>query len=219
MKWRRGPGLIIGLVSMFTITGWHLCDPPRIDGAVLQNDSIVDSSPVAILPGFAANERAAAWLTATCDGNLTAVQVLWMSTTGGSGQTLGDSITISAAGSFPDPGNQLIKLVAPELNDGFFNEFTVVPPVPMITGATVVVDFRFFEAPPLSGPSLVTDIDGCQASKNGLFAIPPSFWFDACGFGLSGDFAIRAVLDCPEIVFKDGFESGDTTAWSSQIPQ
>ena len=218
MKWRRGPGLIVGLVSMLTIGGWHLCDPPRSDGAVLQNDSIVDSSEVAIQAGFVANERAAAWLTATCDGNLTAVQVLWMSTTGGSGQTLGDSITISEAGTFPNPGNQLAKLVAPALNDGFFNEFPVVPPIPMTTGSTVVVDFRFFEAPPLSGPSLVTDIDGCQAARNGLYAIPPSLWFDACSFGIGGDFAIRAVLDCPEILFKDGFESGDTTAWSTQVP-
>ena len=141
-----------------------------------------------------------------------------MSVTGGSGQTLGDSITISEFGAFPTPGSQLAKLPAPALNDGFFNEYPVVPPIPVMTGETLVVDFRFFEAPPVTGPSLVTDIDGCQAVKNGLYAIPPGFWFDACALGVGGDFAIRAVVDCPEILFKDGFESGDTAAWSSQIP-
>lgn len=218
MRQRRGIRPSVGLRSLLAILACLWTGSVRLDAAVLKNDSIEDFSNVTIQAGFVANERAAAWLTPTCEGNLTAVQVLWMSVTGGSGQTLGDSITISELGAFPTPGPQLATLPAPALNDGFFNEYPVVPPIPVMTGETLVVDFRFFEAPPVTGPSLVTDIDGCQAVKNGIYAIPPGFWFDACALGVGGDFAIRAVVDCPEILFKDGFESGDTAAWSSQIP-
>ncbi len=218
MKRRIAFRLTVGLISALLLLGLHLVDPGLLDAAVLRNDSVEDFDQVTIQAGFVANERASAWLTSTCDGNLTAVRILWLSVTGGSGQTLGDSITISEAGSFPEPGTQLAQLVAPALNDGFFNELPVVPATPISTGETVVVDFRFFDAPPLSGPSIVTDIDGCQDSKNGIFAIPPSLWLDACLLGVSGDFAIRAVLDCAEIIFEDGFESGDTLAWSGSIP-
>ena len=218
MTQRNRPRQGLGLVTSLLLLGWNLASPKEVDAVVLKNDSVVDFSQVAIQAGFAANERAAAWLTSTCNGDLTAVQVLWLSTTGGSGQSLGDSITISEPGVFPNPGAQLAKLDAPALNDGFFNEYPVVPPVPITTGETVVVDFKFFEKPFATGPSVVTDLDGCQAVSNGIFAIPPSLWLDACLLGVGGDFAIRAVVDCPEIVFEDGFESGDTTAWTSQIP-
>jgi len=218
MKRQRGFKSIVGLVSVVLMMAWHLGDSPGLEAEVLRNDSVEDFNQVVIQVGFVENERAAAWLTSHCSGDLTAVQVLWLSVTGGTGQTLGESITISEAGSFPTPGSQLARLVGPALNDGFFNEFPVVPPIPITAGETVVVDFRFFEAPPLSGPSIVTDTDGCQPSKNGIFAIPPSLWLDSCSLGVGGDFAIRAVVECPDGLFGDGFESGDTTAWSSQIP-
>ncbi len=194
--------------------------PAAHGGTVIQNDSVVDFGSVAIQVGFAANERGGAWLTSPCDGGLTAVQVLWLDGTSSGTQTLGDSITISAAGSFPVPGTTLAQLVAPLMTEGFFNEFALDPPVAVATGETVVVDFKFLESPPPDGPSLVTDIDGCQAAKNGIFAIPPSAWIDACALGVSGDFAIRGVVDCgvDTLIFADGFESGDTSAWSSEVP-
>lgn len=186
---------------------------------VLKNDSVVDLGQVAIQVGFAADERAAAWLTAVCDGDLTAVRILWLSATGGTGQTLGQAITISEAGTPPVPGAQLRQMVGPVLTDGFFNELPVVPAIPLTTGETVVVDFQFLTAPPPTGPSVVTDIDGCQPTRNGIFAIPPSAWFDACVLGVSGDFAIRGVQDCPEsLIFQDGFESGGTGAWTTTVP-
>ncbi len=187
---------------------------------VVQNDGVVDFGSVAIQAGFVANERGAAWLTSPCDGGVTAVRVLWLDQQGTGSQTLGDSITVSAAGTFPTPGAVLAQLVAPLMTEGFFNEFVLDPPVDVTQDETVVVDFKFLEDPPPSGPSLVTDIDGCQAGKNGIFAIPPSAWFDACALGVSGDFAIRAVVDCQQqtLIFADGFESGDTSAWSSEVP-
>ncbi|HEX4954058.1 MAG TPA: hypothetical protein VF017_11765 [Thermoanaerobaculia bacterium] len=198
------------------------------DEMTIQNDSVTDFSQVAIQVGFASNEQAAAWLTSPCDGDIVAVQIFWRSQTGGSGSTIGDSIVISNAGTFPVPGTLLQTMSGPLLQDGFLNEFryldkagTVPLIVPVVANQVVVVSFRFDEGPPLSGPSVVTDIDGCQAGKNGILAIPPGAWFSSCALGVSGDFVIRAVVDCstaPVVIFIDGFESGDTSAWTSTVP-
>jgi hypothetical protein len=186
----------------------------------LKNDSIVDFGQAIVVTGFVSDERAAAWLTSTCDGSLTAVRILWLSETGNTGTTLGQEIRVYDSGSFPDPGATLAQLVGPLMNDGAFNEFAITPPVAVTTGETIVVDFQFLDPPPqLVGPSVVADADGCQTGKNAIFAIPPSGWIDACFLGVSGDFAIRAVVDCGPIpIFADGFESGDTSAWSVVVP-
>jgi len=86
---RIRPGF--GLLALLAFLAWHLDGSTRLNAAVLRNDSIEDFSNVAIQAGFVANERAAAWLTSSCEGNLTAVQVLWMSVTGGSGHDRRDS--------------------------------------------------------------------------------------------------------------------------------
>lgn len=186
---------------------------------VLQNDSVTDFSQVSIQAGFVANEKGAAWLTATCSGDLTHVQVYWASITGGSGDTLGQSLEIFSAGTFPIPGPRLLELLGPVVTDGFLNEFPIVPPIPLTSGETIVFSFQFLNDPPIIGPSLVTDTNGCQAGRNGIFAIPPSLWLDACALGVSGDLVLRAVVDCPAgPLFTDGFESGDTTAWDVTIP-
>lgn len=215
----RGPGLApvpfafaVSLVALMAVA-----TPAIAQQVVLQNDSVVDLGSAAIQAGFADDERGAAWLTATCDGSLSAVQIAWLSFLGGQPQTLGQAITISDPGSFPVPGTQLVQLLGPLMNDGFFNQFVVVPPVAVTNGQVLVVDFQFLFGPPVLGPSLVTDIDGCQAVANGIFAIPPSSWFDACLLGVSGDLAIRAVVDCDGLIFEDGFETGDVTAWSTAV--
>ena len=189
------------------------------DDVTLQNDSIRDMANAAIQVGFVAEERAAAWLTAICDGNLTAVQVLWLSLTGGSTDLLGDSITVSDPGTFPTPGTQRVKLDGPVLQDGFFNQYPLPQAIPMTTGQEIVVDFKFLDSPFNVGPSVVTDTVGCQTGKNGIFAkgdgvVIPDMWWDACILGVSGDIAIRAVIDCPlPPVFLDNFDYGSTSDW------
>jgi hypothetical protein len=186
---------------------------------VLQNDSVVDFGTANIQVGFVAGERAAAWLTSTCTGDLVALRVLWLSSPPTGGTTLGEYLRLSEAGVFPVPGPLLQELPGPLLTEGAFNDFALAPPVPVLAGETVVVDFQFLTSPPPSGPSVVTDIDGCQAGKNGIFAIPPASWFSSCALGVTGDFAIRAVVDCgASQLFADGFESGDLGAWSSSVP-
>lgn len=185
---------------------------------VIQNDSIIDFGNVAIQVGFAADEEATAWLTATCTGDLTHMRILWLSFLGGQPDVLHQAIRVWQPGAFPTPGPLDVDLLGPVMVDGFFNEFPLIPPIPVNQGDTVVLGFQFLNAPPSLGPSLVTDTDGCQSGRNGIFAIPPSGWFDACALGVSGDFAIRGVLDCPTPIFTDGFEGGDTSAWSSTTP-
>jgi hypothetical protein len=186
---------------------------------VLQNDSVVDFGTANIQVGFVAGERAAAWLTSSCAGNLVALRVLWLSNPPNGGSTLGEYLRVSEAGVFPVPGPVLQELAGPVLTEGAFNEFALPSPEPILQGETVVVDFQFLSSPPLSGPSVVTDIDGCQAGRNGIYATPPNAWFSSCVLGVTGDFAIRAVVDCSSsLVFVDGFESGDTSAWSAVVP-
>ena len=193
----------------------------RAGETTIQNDSVTDFDQAAIQVGFVEDERAAAWLTATCNGNLTHVQILWLSITGGSGGTLGQAVEVWQPGAFPVPGTLVRELVGPVLTDGFFNELPIVPVLPMTIGQVVVVSFQFLDPPPGTGPSVVTDVGGCQAGKNGIFAflpmLPPA-WYNACALGVSGDFAIRGVLDCQTPIFNDGFESGDSSEWSVTDP-
>ncbi len=172
----------------------------------VQNDSITKLSEGAIQAGFVSGESAAAWLDSPCDGTIVAVQVFWRSLVGGAPQTIEDSIEIFDNGAFPIPGTLLETINAPVMTDGVFNEFRflddqmVIPlQVPVTQNQRFVVSFTFAEGPQASGPSVITDADGCQAGRNGLFAIPPGAWFSSCLLGLSGDFAIRAVIECPVV--------------------
>ncbi len=172
---------------------------------VVKNDSVVDGSSAAIQAGFDSGESAAVWLTSPCSGNIVAVQIFWRSITGGTPPSLEDYITINSAGTFPIPGSTLAFLEGPVLNDNFLNEYryldednTVPISVPVNQGQTFAVVFRFASDPnPFFGPSLVTDSDGCQAGRNAINAIGIG-WISSCALGVSGDFFIRAVVDCTE---------------------
>ena len=180
----------------------------RTDGVeiVVQNDSVVAGSQVAIQAGFDANETAAAWLTSPCDGNIVAVQIFWRSLFGDTLPTVEENITIFDGGMFPIPGTTLQVLEGPQLSDGFLNEFRSIDDgatplsIPVVQGQVFVVALKFASDPnPLFGPSVVTDTDGCQIGKNSLFDILTGSWLDLCSFGASGDFFIRAVVDCQSL--------------------
>ncbi len=188
-------------VAALALAGWT-CAALGVEQTV-QNDSFVSGGQAIIEAGFAAGESAAAWLTSPCDGNIVALQVAWMSQNGGSGSTIEDSITVFDGGTFPNPGAQLAVLQSPNMTDGFINEFryldegnTIPISIPVTRNQVFVVSFKFANPPPPSGPSVIVDTDGCQSGKNAIFAIPPSMWFDSCALGVSGDFVIRAVVDC-----------------------
>jgi hypothetical protein len=180
------------------------CPAPNAcaEEVTVQNDSLTGGSEGSIQAGFIAGESAAAWLMSPCDGNIVAVQVFWRSYYGTEPQSLEDSITIYGSGAFPSPGAQLAVIEGPIMTDSVVNEFryhdenqTIPLIVPVTDGQTFVVSFKFLNSPPPLGPSVVTDVDGCQAGKNAIFAIPGG-WINVCLLGVTGDWVIRAVVDC-----------------------
>ncbi len=172
----------------------------------LQNDSLVEFSQAVIVTGFLAGGGAGSWLTSPCNGNLVAAQVFWRSQSGTSGQTIHQAIDIYRSGTFPDPGALAATIGGPVLNDGVINEWRfldenqVIPlNVPVVQDETVVVALIFDGAPPApAGPSVVRDVDGIQAQRNTIFTnFGTGFaWFDAASLGVTGDWVIRAVVDC-----------------------
>lgn len=172
---------------------------------IVKNDSLTAGGTGAVQTGFVAGETAAVWLTSPCDGNIVAIQVFWRSVLGGEPQSVEDNISIFAPSSFPFPGPLLEILEAPVLTDGVLNEYryldenqTIPLSVPVTRDQTFIVALKFFNDPdPLVGPSVVTDTNGCQAGKNAINAIGLG-WVSACSLGVSGDFVIRAVINCAE---------------------
>ncbi len=188
------------LSMMVSVSG----GPVRANEVVVKNDSIINGSSATIQAGFVGGESAAVWLTSPCTGTIVAVQVFWRSQTGGEPPSLEQSITIAQQGSFPVPGTTLAFLEGPVMTDGVLNEFrylneeqTIPISVPVTTGQVFVVSFRFENTPdPGNGPSIVTDV-GCQNGKNAINAQGIG-WISSCLLGVSGDFMIRAVVDCQE---------------------
>jgi hypothetical protein len=203
--------------GLLSVTAAALLAAASIAGAdeiVVQNDSVEDGDSVAIQVGFIAQESAAAWLTSPCDGTIVAVQVFWQSFFGNEPPSLEEAITIYESGSYPSPGAILEVLPGPVMTDGKLNEFRFLDKnqqiplqVPVSEGQTFVVAFTFANDPPPLGPSIVTDIDGCQTPKNSLFAVPQG-WLNPCLLGISGDFFIRAVIDCGDVLGACCFTNG-----------
>jgi uncharacterized repeat protein (TIGR01451 family) len=174
----------------------------------VKNDSLVDNGAAVIQAGFIAGEKGASWLTSPCDGNIVAVQVLWLSLTGGGGQTLGGSIEIRRGGTYPAPGEIAQQINGPVLTDGVINEYrylddnsTIPLIVPVTANETFVVAYAFDADPPAIGPSLVVDNDGILPGRNAIFAIagPVSLWLSSETFNVDGDWVLRAVVDCAAV--------------------
>lgn len=174
----------------------------------IKNDSLTDFGSAAIVWGFAEQERAASWLTSPCNGDLRAVQIFWRSPTGTSGQSIEWAIDVHRAGTFPTPGAIAATIAGPVLTDGVLNEWryldenNVVPlQVPVAENETIVVSFTFDQSPePFVGPSVVRDTDGIQPGRNAIYAnVSGGTWFNAATLGVTGDWVIRAVVDCQAV--------------------
>jgi uncharacterized repeat protein (TIGR01451 family) len=190
----------------------------------VQNDSLGNGDTGVLVYGFAANEAAASWLTSPCAGTLRAVQVFWRSPSGTQAQEIHDSVTVYRAGTFPNPGAQAAVIGGPVMNDGVLNEWryldennTIPLAVALAANEQFVVSFKFF-TPPLtnSGPTVVRDTNGIQSGRNALLAdLGGTFvWFDSATLGLTGDWVIRGVIDCPV-----GPQTADLVVGMSANPQ
>lgn len=180
--------------------------PTMANEVTLQNDSLTDFGDAAIVWGFVADEKAASWLTSPCDGNLVAVQIFWRSPAGTGAAVIGNRIEVFRSGSFPQPGALAETITGPVLTDNALNEWryldennTLPLSVPVAANETLVVSFAFAE-PPQAGvdPSVVRDDDGILPNRNAIYAnLGATFaWLSAADFGVSGDWVIRAVVDC-----------------------
>lgn len=195
----RAAACVAGLVLASTSAG-------AVEQTV-KNDSLVDFSAGVIQAGFVEGEKAASWLTSPCNGNVVAVQVFWRSLFGTAPFVIGDSIDILRAGTFPTPGALAVQIGGPVLTDGVLNEYryldennTIPVSVPVTTGERFVVAYTFSEAPTGLGPSVVNDTDGNVPNSNAIYArLGPGtfFWFSSQTLGVTGDWVIRAVVDCP----------------------
>ncbi|RMH24792.1 MAG: hypothetical protein D6692_12095 [Planctomycetota bacterium] len=200
------------------------------DEIVLKNDSLVDGGSVNVCPCFVQNEEAAVWLTSPCDGEIVAIQIFWKSFFGGADQVIEDSILVYEGGTFPNPGPLKEELLAPLLTDGGLNEFrymddqqTIPISIPVQAGETFVVSLKFFNsnANDVFAPSIVSDDSGCQPGKNAV-KVNGNQWRNACSLGVSGDWVIRAIVNCggeptgavclPDGTCADGLTESDAIA-------
>ncbi len=172
----------------------------------VQNDSLVNYSTGTIQAGFVVGEKAAAWLTSPCEGNIVAAQVFWRSFAGTSPQIVQDSVEIFRSGSFPVPGDLAQTIGGPVLTDGVINEYryldennTIPLSVPVEQDEKFVLALTFAEAPdPTQGPSVVNDNDGIQPDRNAIYAYfgGSYVWFSNSDLGVAGDWVLRAVVNC-----------------------
>ncbi len=178
--------------------------PALGDEVIVKNDSLVDGGDASICPCFVAGEEAAVWLTSPCDGNIVGVQIFWRSLLGGAEVSLEDSIIVYNGGNFPNPGSVKDSFDAPALQDGGLNEFryedeqqTVPISIPVEAGETFVVSLRFYNTNNNNQllPSVASDDSGCQGGKNAV-KVNGSLWANACSLGVSGDWVIRAIIEC-----------------------
>ncbi len=190
----------------------------------VQNDSLGNGDTGVLVYGFAANEAAASWLTSPCAGTLRAVQVFWRSPSGTQAQEIHDSVTVYRAGTFPNPGAMAAEIAGPVLSDGVLNEWryldennTIPLAVSLAANERFVVSFAFFD-PPItnSSPTVVRDTNGIQSGRNALLADIGGtlMWFDSATLGLTGDWVIRGVVDCPA-----GPQTADLSVGMTANPQ
>ena len=172
----------------------------------VQNDSLMAGDNGAIQAGFVAGEKAAAWLTSPCDGNIVAAQIYWQSLNGNTTDEIEDSIDIYRSAAYPEPGALAEQILGPVLTDGFINEYryldednTIPLSVPVVQDETFVVALTFLQAPdPTQGPSVVNDLDGIQPNSNAIYASLGGgqfAWFPNSTLGVFGDWVIRAVVE------------------------
>ena len=192
------------------LVGMALGAAASANEVTVQNDSLGDGGAGTIEAGFVANEKAAAWLTSPCGGNIVAVDVFWRSFFGTAPLTIEDSVDIYRSGTFPVPGDLAQEIGGPALTDGVLNEYryldennTIPLIVPVSQDETFVVALTFADAPdPTLGPSVVIDEDGATPNANAIYASLGGGayqWFANTSLGVNGDWVIRAVVDCQSV--------------------
>lgn len=151
-----------------------------------------------VCPCFVAGEEAGAVFTAPASDyplEILRVGIGWGSQSGGTPSSLEHAIRIYSSG-LPNPGTPIFELEGPVLNDGAINQFDLEPAPGriLVESGSFAVTLKFLNenAGNPYAPSVVHDANGCQSTRNLVYAIPGG-WRDACALGVTGDWVFFVV--------------------------
>lgn len=211
--WNSRGRLAAPAVACTALVVLALAIPAPGEEITVQNDSFESGGPTYVVGDFVPGEQAGVRLTSPCDGSIVAVQIGWLSVPGDTLPSVEEAIHIYDGSTFPAPGSELLTLAGPVLTDEALNEFryiddqqTIPIDVPVSAGQQFYVTLEFANPTnidpndpndPDYTASVFRDLNGCQAGKNVLYAIPGG-WLNFCIL-ISGDLVIRAVVDCGEL--------------------
>lgn len=216
------PGRSAALGAAALVTASLLCAPLGAVEKTLQNDSFSGTGTVICVSGqsFGEGEIAAARFNpAPGDYPFQLLRILILACPNGAQADLVVKVW-EDDGSSLDPGDlryeEIFTLYG---SDVALNEIELSPFDIFFSEGSVRVGIEYlFGAAPTG---LATDIDGhVSPQPNFIYAIPPAAWVPADSLGVNGDWILRVVIDANDAapVFADGFESGDTGAWSATVP-
>ncbi|HOC44082.1 MAG TPA: hypothetical protein PKJ99_13785 [Thermoanaerobaculales bacterium] len=195
------------------------CSAARAVEMTLANDGFTGAGDLWCIPGFAVEEIGAARFTVPPGSHpftVERVQVLLCP----DGPPVDLVVKVwNDDGSSLGPGELLWEeIVTFTPSTAYLNELDLSLNDITITSGTVRVGIEFFFAG--SPPGLARDLDGITPEMNFVYAIPPGAWSYAEQLGVIGDWILRVVIDTNAAppLFADGFESGDTSAWSATVP-
>lgn len=167
---------------------------PAATQKMLQNDSIPATlATVVIQKGFIQGDIGAATLSANANEypvKLLEVQVLLKDTFNSAAQRL---YVLHVYPTATPPATPVYSLGV-ALREGGFNRIDLRAQNIVLNGP-FTVGMEVFDTPQPAEPNLCTDADGCQNGKNWIFDINTRLWIPACLLSLSGDLAIRALVD------------------------
>lgn len=208
MNHRRHP-----VIAVIPLLFWLAGSPARAEEVLVRNDSVANFSEVYIFGDFIRGEQGGVVLDSPCNGNIVAIQILWLEGIPGNDPSLEEAIHIYSynPGGFPVPGTEMERLEGPLLYPGAWNEYryvdeagTIPLKVPVVAGQKFYVALEFYNPTNVQGgsASLVRDVDGFKSGRNALYGnVQPFGWrwwdFNAYPVFLLGDVAIRAIIDCP----------------------
>ena len=208
--WRR-----VSLAMILTLT---MAAPVGAIVKELSNDSFSGIGSVTCQVGFLEGESAAVKLTA--DSGDYPYQILKVRMHICPASTAGHvTLRISEDNTgtvLPGPiiYEEIVQVTG---SDDALNEVDLSANNIFVDSGSVRVELEWFQDSP---PGVSNDLDGFVPNANYIFANPPGAWFYANQLGVTGDWIIRMEIetDAETPIFADGFETGDTIAWSDTTP-
>jgi len=186
----------------------------------LSNDSFTGAGSVTCVLGFAESESVAAKLTADPGDypyEIKKVRML-ICPEPTSGFVILRIYEDNSGTVVPGPllYEEIVQVTA---SDIALNEVDLSLQGIVISSGSVRVELAWYQAAP-PGPGLSRDNDGFTPNVNYIYVNPPGTWVYADDAGVLGDWIIRMEIEASAEtpIFADGFESDDTSEWTSTVP-